>query len=98
VIAPAGAIVSLYVDLVARVQIDDIIETRSGRRYQALEVRVQKRGKNVGRQHLRCRVMDEGERHPYEGMTPDHPLIPTVHRIRWYRRERGAGVKARGRR
>jgi hypothetical protein len=98
VTAPAGAIVSLYVDLVATVLVEDIIETRSGRRYSVLEVRVQTRGKHEGRQHLRARVMGEDERHPYEGMTPDHPRIPTVHRIQWYARKGGAVVKERGRR
>lgn len=97
--APAGAIVSLYVDLLAHVQPKDIIETRSGRRYSVLAVRVQGRGKNAGRQHLQARVMGADERHPFEGMQPDHPQIPTVHRIRWYRRDRaGGGVKQRGRR
>lgn len=24
----------------------------------------------------------------YEGMQPDHPLVPAVHRIRWYARTR----------
>lgn len=87
--APAGAVVSLYVDLRTEVSVDDIIETQSGRRYQVLAARVQQRGKHIGRQHLRCRVMGEDERHPYEGMTPEHPWIPTVHRIRWYSRGRG---------
>lgn len=96
--APSGAIVSLYVDLCKSVQVDDIIETRSGRRYAVLAVRVQTRGKHEGRQHLSARVMGEDERHPFEGMTPDHPTLPTVHRIRWYGRKRGAGVKGKNRR
>lgn len=96
--SPAGSIVSLYVDLKAGVAPDDVIETRSGRRYQVIGVRVQQRGKNVGRQHLQARVMAPDERATFEGMQPDHPSIPVVHRIRWYRRTRGAGVKQRGRR
>lgn len=87
--APAGAIVSLYVDLVSRVAIDDVIETQSGRRYRIIAVRQQQRGKHVGRQHLRCLVLGKGERIAYEGMQPDHPWVPTVHRIRWYVRGRG---------
>ncbi|MDQ1446792.1 MAG: hypothetical protein QOI20_3256 [Acidimicrobiaceae bacterium] len=88
--APAGAIVSLYVDVVAIVKPTDVIETRSGRRYEVLTVRVQLRGKHKGRQHLAARVIGTDEH------VPDGAI---VHRIRWYRRDRAsAGVKARGRR
>lgn len=89
--APPGAEVGLYVDLRALVDTGDIIETRSGRRYRVVSVRVQARGKNAGRQHLRAVVMEEGERDPFEGLTPDHPTIPRVHRIRWYARGRASG-------
>lgn len=90
--APAGAVVSLYVDLVARVRLDDIIETRSGRRYLVLGVRVQERGKHAGRQHLRARVLEHDDTLLYDGPW-------RLHRIRWYRRDRAsAGVKQRGRR
>lgn len=85
--APAGAIVRIYLDLVARVGTGDIIETQSGRRYRVLGVRVQERGKHAGRQHLSCVVLGPDEL-TYEGMTPDHPSIPTVHKIRWYPRGR----------
>jgi len=78
--APAGAIVSLYVDLVAPVAIDDIIETHTGRLYRVLAVRVQQRGKHAGRQHLRCLVLD-GD---------DTAVGSTIHRIRWYKRGRSA--------
>lgn len=79
--APIGAVVSLYVDLVARVGSGDIIETQTGRRYRVLSVREQQRGKHRGRQHLVCVVMAADEL-TYEGMQPDHPLVPAVHRIR----------------
>lgn len=84
--APAGALVKLYVDLVARVEICDVIETQSGRRYQVLAVREQKRGKHVGRQHLSCLVLgpdDPGYHHRFDDTTP-----PRLHRIRWYARKR----------
>jgi hypothetical protein len=90
--APAGAIVSLYVDLRASVADNDVIETQTGRRYRVLDVRVQQRGKHVGRQHLRCIVLgDEGE-HDDLNRSAD-PRMSAVHRIRWY--ERGG---SRGRR
>lgn len=75
--ASAGAIVGIYVDLVAPVATGDVIETTSGRRYRAVEVRVQQRGHHVGRQHLRCLVM-----------STDDPVdaTVTVHQISWYRR------------
>jgi len=87
--APAGAVVRIYVDLVARVNVDDVIETQTGRRYHVIGVRVQQRGKHKGRQHLACAVLGEDEL-SYAGMQPDHPLVPAVHRIRWYARGRKA--------
>jgi hypothetical protein len=79
VTAPAGAIVSLYVDFMHPVDVGDIIETETGRRYEALHVRVQQRGKRIGRQHLRCIVRDG-----------DAPIAPgtVIHRLRWYKRGR----------
>lgn len=80
--APAGAIVGLYVDLVSPVHVGDVIETQTGRRYQAIAVRIQLRGKNTGRQHLRVVVLG-----------PDDPVTAIgerqrTHRIRWYARKR----------
>lgn len=77
--APAGAVVRIYVDLVARVLVGDVIETQTGRRYRVLGVRVQKRGRRRGRQHLSCVVLDNVEQ-----------LVDgaTLHRIRWYPRGR----------
>jgi hypothetical protein len=74
--APAGAEVGIFVDLVARVAIGDVIETQTGRRYGVVAVRVQQRGGHVGRQHLRCVVLAVGD------------AGGDVHRIRWYRRGR----------
>lgn len=82
--APAGAVVRIYVDLVAPVDVCDVIETQSGRRYQVMEVRKQTRGQHVGRQHLACLVLgpdDPGSTHPFDDSKP-----PRLHRIRWYPR------------
>lgn len=98
--APIGTEVGLYVDLVERVYYGDVIETRSGRRYGVCAVRVQARGKNVGRQHLRAVVLapqdGPGLRHDDSGVD----IGPgRIHRIRWYRRGRASGgVKPKGRR
>ena len=84
--APVGAVVGLYVDLVARVAIGDVIETQTGRSYQVLAVRVQLRGKHAGRQHLRVLVIERA-----------HPDA-TIHLIRWYARgntARGSGEARR---
>jgi hypothetical protein len=92
--APPGAIVGLYVDLLARVYEGDLIETRSGRRYLVLHAREQQRGKHAGRQHLRCSVLAEGEEPPLAPNELADPRERVVHRIRWYRRP-GGGVKKR---
>lgn len=75
--APIGAAVRIYVDLVAPVAIDDVIETQSGRRYHVIGVRVQARGKHAGRQHLQCLVVPSN-------WLPDPPT-GTLHPIRWYK-------------
>jgi Recombinase len=56
VIAPVGAIVKLYVDLVRKVEGGDFIETQTGRRYFVCAARIQTKGKHEGRQHLVCMV------------------------------------------
>ena len=77
--APAGTEVGLYVDLVERVELGHVIQTQTGRRYLVTAVRVQQRGKHVGRQHLRCVVL-----------AAEAQLGATkLHRIRWYARGRG---------
>lgn len=100
--APAGAEVGLYVDLLANVHVGDVIETRAGKRYGVVAVRVQERGKNAGRQHLRCVVLedDDDALARWSSLDPNGlaaPTDPVIHRIRWYVRG-GAGVKPRGRR
>lgn len=86
--APIGTEVGLYVDLVAKVYVGDVIETKRGRRYGVVTVRTQTRGKYAGRQHLRGVVLD-----------PDEPTTARVHRITWYRRGRSGsgGVHPKGR-
>ena len=75
--APPGRIVSLYMDTLRTIEVGDEIETRSGRRYEVQSVRVQSRGKHVGRKHLMALVLD-----------PDHPRDPdvTIHALWWYSR------------
>lgn len=75
--APAGAIVGLYVDLASQLELDDVIETGTGRRYRVVSVRVQERGRHRGRQHVRALVLAVDDQNP-----PD----ARVHRIRWYKR------------
>lgn len=86
--APVGAVVGIYVDLAERIGSGDIIETQTGRRYKVLVVREQERGRHVGRQHLRCLVVDDD-------IEPESPVFAgregtqrpgMVHRIRWYSR------------
>jgi hypothetical protein len=80
--AAAGAEVRIYVDLVAEVAIGHVIETQTGRRNGVVGVRVQRRGEHVGRQHLRCVVLERT-------MTVRERAETTIHRIRWYARGRG---------
>lgn len=78
--APPGAVVGIYVDSAKRIDRLDVIETGTGRRYQVVTVRVQKRGLHCGRQHLKCLVL-----HPSD----DPGRATPVHRINWHRRGRG---------
>lgn len=75
--APAGAEVALYYD--GHADEGDYLRTPSGRTYLLVGVRVQERGKNAGRLHLRAVVM-----------AADHTPEPDarVRLIHWYRRER----------
>lgn len=90
--SPIGALVRLYVDLERQVNTGDVIETRTGRGYLVLGVRIQARGKHAGRQHLQCSVMGTDWLAAGLASAPDGAY---VHRIRWYRRKRGAGVVCR---
>lgn len=76
-----GDEVSLYVDLVARVEIEDIIETSTGRRYGVIGVRVQQGGKHAGRQHLRACVIEPAGAAYAHGFN-----MGRIHAIRWYKR------------
>lgn len=68
---------SLYYDGRTLVDEGDYIQTRTGRTYLIQSVRVQARGKHVGRQHLKCVVM-----------APEHEIEEdaVVHPIYWYAR------------
>ena len=77
--SPVGAMVSIFVDLTARVVENDVIATTSGRRYLVCTVREQQRGDHVGRQHLGCVV---------KAVDQPAPDGARTHRIRWYRRVR----------
>jgi hypothetical protein len=59
--APLGAEVSLYYDAARPIQVDEFLQTPTGRTYRIIGVRIQQRGKNVGRQHLRAVVSDPAE-------------------------------------
>lgn len=73
--APAGAWVGIYYDgLVARGQ---YLRTPTGRLYEVVAVRVQRRGAHVGRHHLRCIVKTEA------------PPGAAVRPLYWYPRARG---------
>lgn len=82
--APVGAEVRIFVDLVDQVEPGHAIQTQTGRTYLVVACRRQARGTHVGRQHLRCIVVDSpsspGEWMPAPGLV--------VHRIRWYKRGR----------
>jgi hypothetical protein len=59
--APIGAVVNIHIDFPRRdelVHVGDEIITRTGRAYGVLASRQQTRGKNFGRWHLRCVVLD----------------------------------------
>ncbi len=53
--APVGAVVRIYYDG-CPVAPGDVLQTPTGRCYTVASVRVQRRGKHVGRQHLACLV------------------------------------------
>ena len=71
----------IYVDLADDVRPHEVIRTEAGTCYRVASVRVQVRGKNAGRQHLRVL------RIPPEDVVPGD----TVREIRWYPRERSEG-------
>lgn len=81
--APRGTEVGLYYDSPTLVQVDDFLQTRSGRTYLIISVRIQERGKHVGRQHLRALVSG-----PEEIGSGDK-----VHPIFWYSRSAPSGSR-----
>ena len=96
--APDGAIVQLYVDTDRPIREGDVVETRAGRGYQVLGVRVQTRGKRTGRHHLQCLVMGDNWVDDIERWRETLPKTSHVHRIRWHQRNgTAAGVKGRDR-
>ncbi len=74
--APVGAVVGLYYDAPCDVVAGDAIVTTTGRTYLVVSVRCQRRGKHVGRWHLRCLVQRAA------------PPGAHVHPLRWYPRGR----------
>jgi hypothetical protein len=56
--AAAGENVSLYYDG-RPLRVGDVLQTRTGRCYLVIVVRVQTRGRHAGRQHLRAVVADQ---------------------------------------
>lgn len=82
--AAVGSEVRLYVDLLAQVEPGHAIQTQTGRTYLVLACRRQARGSHVGRQHLRCIVVDSPSS-PGEWIAGPNLVI---HRIRWYARGR----------
>lgn len=74
---PPGSIVRLYWDSINVAEPGDVIQTRTGRRYEVQHNRIQERGKHTGRQHMTCRVM-----------SPEEPTDPDVrlYEIWWYKR------------
>lgn len=75
---PVGSLVSLYYDSDRLVEEADVIRTPTGRSYRVVSVRVQERGKNAGRQHIKALVIEPSE------VTIDD----VVHPIHWYSRDK----------
>lgn len=73
--APLGAVVRIFYDG-RQVAAGDAIVTTTGRTYVVTSVRVQRRGRHMGRQHLACLVAAEV------------PAGARQHQLHWYRRAR----------
>ncbi len=74
--AALGAVVGIYYDGARPLAPGEALRTPTGRTYLVVDVRVQARGRHVGRQHLRCAVVDQ-----LDAGTVIHPLY-------WYKRAR----------
>ena len=73
---PAGSIVRITFDGLRRLEPGDVLQTKTGRGYVIMTVRVQQRGVHRGRQHLLCLVATEP------------PPGAIVYPLRWYPRDR----------
>lgn len=73
--APVGAVVRIFYDG-RPVALGDALRTPTGRTYVVASVRVQARGRHVGRQYLACLVAREP------------PLDARIFPLRWYARGR----------
>ena len=73
---PLGSIVSLYYDGFDVVEVDEVIQTQTGRSYRCISNRVQEKGKYKSRQHIKALVIDQAD------ITEDD----VVHPLYWYRR------------
>lgn len=78
-VAGAGSVVSIYYDGWHEMAEGEALRTPTGRTYVVVANRIQQRGKHVGRQHLRCLVVDQVE--------PGTAVFPLV----WYRRQKRRG-------
>jgi hypothetical protein len=76
---PPGSVVSIYWDGWEDAVEGDLLRSATGRTYRIVGVRVQQRGKHVGRQHLTC-VVQEPDFEPVDG--------EKVHMIVWYSRNK----------
>lgn len=72
-----GSLVNIYYDSPVDIAPGDALKTPSGRTYIIADIRIQKRGKHVGRKHLKCVVSDGAM--AYSGAT--HPIY-------WYPRKK----------
>jgi hypothetical protein len=79
--APLGAVVGIFYDARVDLEPGDAIVTGTGRTYLVMTARQQRRGRHVGRWHLRCLIQ------------PAPPEGARVYTLRWYRRRRRAPVE-----
>lgn len=70
----------IYVDGLPWLRVGDALVTGGGSGYLVTEIRIQKRGANVGRKHLRCIRVQPG----------DLAADVRVFVLHWYRRQRAA--------
>lgn len=74
--AAVGDVVSIYYDG-REVQTAEVLQTSTGRTYLIVSKRVQRRGAHVGRQHLRCLIVEAEEVKAKE---------LKIHPLHWYKR------------